>query len=337
MVHWDLPRTPVSALLLARLGMERGLSEAEVLQGTRLGLDTLADPRAEVSAKQELAIVANLVGAFGESSGLGLVAGSRYHLTAYGLWSFMLISSPTPRSAVDVALRYVDLTFSFCRIEARVRDGELQFVLDASEVPQRLRRFVLERETAAIQTIQREAFAEAFTLTRVRLAFPGAGEGADDLFGAPVEYDGAESFIAYDDSLLDAPMPQANEHAAAMAQAQCQELLQRRLARTGLAGKVRDLLVARLGDPPGADEVAAALHLSPRTFQRRLADDGTSFRALLDEVRHQLAEELLVAGGLPVTEVAHRLGYVEVSSFSQAFRRWNGMGPQAWRTSVAHA
>jgi AraC-like DNA-binding protein len=56
-----------------------------------------------------------------------------------------------------------------------------------------------------------------------------------------------------------------------------------------------------------------------------------SFRGLLDEIREQLAEELLVTGGLPVAEVAGRLGYLEVSSFSQAFRRWKGVGPRAYR------
>jgi AraC-like DNA-binding protein len=56
-----------------------------------------------------------------------------------------------------------------------------------------------------------------------------------------------------------------------------------------------------------------------------------SFRGLLDEIREQIAEELLVTGGLSVAEVAGRLGYLEVYSFSQAFRRWKGAGPRAYR------
>ena len=72
-------------------------------------------------------------------------------------------------------------------------------------------------------------------------------------------------------------------------------------------------------------------HLSERTLRHQLAQEGTSYRALLDEIRERLAEELLITQGLPVTEIAHRLGYVEVSSFSQAFRRWKGMSPRAFR------
>ena len=61
------------------------------------------------------------------------------------------------------------------------------------------------------------------------------------------------------------------------------------------------------------------------------------FRGLLDEIREQLAEELLITGGMSVAEVAQRLGYVEVSSFSQAFRRWKNVGPREFRArQLAH-
>src|SRR5271166_1584656 len=142
---------------------------------------------------------------------------------------------------------------------------------------------------------------------------------------------GYENTVGIDPSVLDLPLPQANEHTTAIAQAQCRELLARRHARAGLAGRVRDQLVARAADPPGLSQVAAALNVSDRTLRRRLAGEGVSFRGLLDEIREQLAEELLVTGGLPVAEVAERLGYLEVSSFSQAFRRWKGVGPRAYR------
>src|SRR5439155_14958410 len=91
-------------------------------------------------------------------------------------------------------------------------------------------------------------------------------------------------------------------------------------------------LLVRLAAPPDLEHVAATLHMSDRTLRRRLADEGVSFRGLLDEIRAQIAEELLVSGGLPVAEVAERLGYLEVSSFSQAFRRWKGVGPREFRS-----
>jgi len=75
--------------------------------------------------------------------------------------------------------------------------------------------------------------------------------------------------------------------------------------------------------------------MSPRTLRHRLGAEGTSYRELLDEIRQRLSEEMLIRGRLTVAETAHRLGYVELSSFSQAFRRWHGMGPRAFRASRA--
>lgn len=334
MVHWDIPRTPTSVLLLTRLAAEHGVAAETCLLGTRLRPDQLLDPNAEVSAKQERTVITNLLDALGYPSGLGLEAGTRYHLTAYGIWGFALTSSPTLRSAIDVGLRYLDLTFAFCRVRAREQDEEMQLVLDTPDIPSPLRRFVVERDSAAIQTIQQELFASPMPIRRISYAFPPPAGTADryaQIFGVPPAFDADENVIAIEPTLLDVPLPQANEHTAALAQAQCRELLARRRTRTGLAGQVRDLLLARPADPPDADSVAMTLHMSGRTLRHRLAAEGTSFRALLDEVRERLAEEMLVMGGLTAAEVAARLGYVEVSSFSQAFRRWKGVGPRAYR------
>ena len=71
--------------------------------------------------------------------------------------------------------------------------------------------------------------------------------------------------------------------------------------------------------------------MSERTLRRRLADAGTGYQALLDEVRQALAEEMLDTGVLSVEDVAQRLGYAEASSFIHAFKRWRGMTPSQYR------
>jgi AraC-like DNA-binding protein len=120
-----------------------------------------------------------------------------------------------------------------------------------------------------------------------------------------------------------------------MAQQMCADLLDARRLRTGLAARVRDLIVARLRHPPTLDDVAQVLHMSPRTLRRNLSVEGTSLRQLIDEVRATLAAELIRGGRLTVAEVSRRLGYLEVSSFSQAFRRWYGVSPRAYQSRDA--
>lgn len=339
MVQWDAPRSPTGALFAARLGEEKGVDFDECLRGTGLSQRMLSDPHTEVSASQELAVIGNVVKALGNPPGLGIEAGSRLRLSSFGIWGFALISSPTVRSAIDVGLQFIDLTVAFSDIRARRVGDEMRLVVTCREIAPELQRFVVEREVAAIQTIQRDLFDSPLGIDRVSLAFPEPPADRlpvyDELFGVRPEFDAPESAWAINADLLDAPLPQANELTTAMALAQCRELLELRKARSGVSGQVRDILLGNLSDPPDAARVAAELHMSDRTLRHRLAEEGTSFRALLDEVRERLAEELLLTNGLTVAETAERLGYLEVSSFSHAFRRWKGMGPRAYRRHTA--
>ena len=76
-------------------------------------------------------------------------------------------------------------------------------------------------------------------------------------------------------------------------------------------------------------EVAAHFFLSQRTLSRRLEDEGSSFRELVDDVREGVAAELLETAKLSVESVAERLGYAEPASFIRAFKRWTGVTPAA--------
>jgi hypothetical protein len=267
MVRWEVTRAPASVLLLTRLGVDYGLSAEICLRRTGIREEMLRDPNLTVTAEQELTVVANLLDALGDPPGLGLEAGIRYHLTTYGIWGFAMISSPSWRSAIDVGLRYLDLTFAFTRIVARDRGDEFHLVLDTPDIPPALQRFVVERDSSAIQTIQHELFASPIPIREMRYTFPppaGDAHRYTEIFGVEPVFDAGESAVGLDPAILDRPLPQANEHTAAMAQAQCRELLSKRLTRTGVAGLVRGQLMARPSAPPDIDRVAAALHMSDR-------------------------------------------------------------------------
>lgn len=334
MVRWDVERSPMSVQLLVGLGADHGLPAPVCLESTGLAEEGLREVGTTASPRQELMVMANLLRVLGNPPGLGLEAGIRYHLTTYGIWGFAMISSPTWRSAIDTGLRYLDLTFAFTRIQARDRGAEFHLVLDTPDIPLALRRFVIERDSAAIQTIQHELFASPIPIRDISYTFPAPGSGVRryaEIFGVRPAFDAPECAVGIPPEILDLPLPQANEHTTAIAREQCRQLLASRHARAGVAGRVRDHLLARTAAPPDAEQVAAALHMSERTLRRRLAEEGVTFHGLLDEIREQLAEEFLVTGGMSVAEVAQRLGYVEVSSFSQAFRRRKNVGPREFR------
>jgi AraC-like DNA-binding protein len=335
MVPSDVTRAPSSVQLLSSLGADYGVSAVACLAGTGLTEDALRDPDCLVTAHQELRVIGNLLEATGDPPGIGIDAGRRYHLTTYGMWGYALISSRSWRSAIDVGLRFIDLTFAFCHIWARDDSPARQLVLETPNIPAELRKFVVERDSAAIQTMQEELLGVPCPLLEIRFAFPAPTVDVSrhtDLFGVAPEFAAAESAMRFDPEVLDRPLPQYNEYTAALTQAQCRQLLAKRQQYAGLAGQVRDQLLRSPSAPPNVARIASVLHMSDRTLRRRLANEGVSVRSLLDEIREQLAEELLISGGLTVAQVAERLGYVEISSFSQAFRRWKGVGPRAYRS-----
>jgi AraC-like DNA-binding protein len=106
-----------------------------------------------------------------------------------------------------------------------------------------------------------------------------------------------------------------------------ERLLQDRVVQLSRSQSVQDEVRAAIrdvigADPPTLDRVAAALHVSDRTLQRRLHDEGTSFAAVLDDERRDLAAAWLDEGRLSRTEIAYLLGFSQPSSFSRAARRW---------------
>jgi AraC-like DNA-binding protein len=126
-------------------------------------------------------------------------------------------------------------------------------------------------------------------------------------------------------------------HAAFERHAQC--LFSRLRRDDTVAGRAREAMVAELqsGDP-SMEVIARKMAMSVATLRRRLEDEGTSHRQLLDEVRCGLAKRYLLEGNLAISEVAFLLGFAHVTAFYKAFRRWmDGATPAQYRTRARRA
>jgi AraC-like DNA-binding protein len=91
------------------------------------------------------------------------------------------------------------------------------------------------------------------------------------------------------------------------------------------------LLRAMRGQRPKVEALAAELAISPRTLQRRLAQNGTFYQERLDAVRQRVAHRLLANTNLDLGEIAWFLGFEELNSFSRVFNQWEGVTPYRWR------
>ena len=113
------------------------------------------------------------------------------------------------------------------------------------------------------------------------------------------------------------------------------DLLERMPAATAFVDRVRQLVAGGLvRNGAEAVGVAEGLNMSRRTLQRRLRDEGTSVRDIVDSVRRDLAMRYLCEREIAVAEVAFLLGFSEASAFHRAFKRWTGTTPSIYRSRL---
>lgn len=153
-----------------------------------------------------------------------------------------------------------------------------------------------------------------------------AFEGASLRFSAP------SYGFAFDDEFLEAPLPCADAALHALLCEHVQLTLNQTTQHPTLSARVREIASRELleGDP-SVFTVARELKMSARTLARRLEREGTTFSALLDGLRQELALRYLSHPELGFTEIAFRLGFSHVEAFYRAFRRWTGRTPLTYR------
>ncbi|MFF3571571.1 AraC family transcriptional regulator [Nocardia jiangxiensis] len=321
-------RSISGAALLVEYAVSRGLPVASLLSGSGISENQLQDPGTEITLAQEIALTRNVVGALDDEPGMGLMAGLACHAPNFGVLGFAAMSSPTLRRAAEIVLQYADLSFTFAHHILEDHGQEFWFIRDDSAVPADLHRFVLERDLAAIATVVQDVLGSRLPMVRAEIAVEP--HPIYEMFGTLLGVDkivfGTErSVLIGNSSALDQPMPQSNPVTARYYERQCSDLIQQRRNRTGLSGRVRELLI-RHGGVADQAHIAADLDVSVRTLRRRLASEGTTFREVSNETVGLLAEEMLIAG-LTVEHAAERLGYSSVSAFTSAFRSWRGQSP----------
>lgn len=336
MSYWDFRRSPASVRLLVEVGLEHGVPAERLLRGSGVAAAQLDDPNVELAAGQELRVAANLLRLVRSPPRFGIDVGLRYRFSTYGLWGYGLISSATAADALRLALRFVPLTYAFTRLGYHEEGDWALLRFDEPDLDPELQRFMVERDLAAAAMLMRELLGDDFALTRAALRGP-APPGSRRLFGVEIGYGADHHHLAFDRRLLSRPLPGANPVTAAMCHQLCTQLLERRRETASTASLVRRYLATPGVRLPDLDGMARALNLSPRTLKRRLQADGQCFRDLLAQQRRSRADDLLRDPRRSLTEIADQLGFADLSSFSQAYKRWYGVAPGSRRRCTGSA
>ncbi len=133
--HWEFPRSAAGLVLVLEFAEAHGVPTDVLLDGVELDSNLLREPSAVVPAAVELSLLGNLASALADEETPGLDLGRRYHLTAFGVLGYALMSSRTVAEAMDLALRFLDLSHAFTVPEVTVDGQEVAVTLRAVDLP----------------------------------------------------------------------------------------------------------------------------------------------------------------------------------------------------------
>ena len=156
------------------------------------------------------------------------------------------------------------------------------------------------------------------------------------VFGCPVDFAQAVDGFVFSTAALQRPLPHFSEGTFHRLRVEAEAALAN-VSDPSCSGEVSTLLRLRL--PSGSvdlESIARSLHMSMRTLQRRLEHEGTSFHAVLDSVRRDVAFEE-IRGGKDLRTAARAAGFTDGPSFWRAFKRWTGGTPHMFRQQAAGA
>lgn len=323
---------PVYLRLLANHLERRGIAAASVLVAAGLGppAANVEEPTVTVAALQRAVEMAERISG---SPWLGLEFGASVQAFSHGPLGLAAVASSSPRQALEVACRFIELRAPVLRLELRERDGALVLRVGSHVELGRARRFVAEALLVMLERILQAASARGLGGVEYALPWPEPSWSRHyrAFLAGSCRYSASVLALRIPAELADAPSLSADPEAFAFARGACEQRLALGAQERDLLARVRRRLWTCADDWPDASAMAAALGLSRRGFHRGLAEAGHGYRELLDEARFERAARLLRESTLPVETVALRLGYANASNFSRCFRRWCGEPPGAFR------
>jgi AraC-like DNA-binding protein len=332
----DRLHRPYKVAVLVDALAELGVQPADVLAGTGLVASTLHHPATLVSVRQLLAVI-DAARRLTPRPDLALRAGTRVHITHFGMYGYALLASPTPREAVAFATQYRALASPLVGLSFRVDGAEAVWtlsddVLDLGPSPE-LRRFVLEMQVGTLLSLHRDLVGAQVAPAGLRAAYPAPAHAAayGELLGCPVVFDAPAHELRFDAAWLNHPLALGNPITAAVVRRTCDELLGELQSAAGTAAQVSALLMRSPGQFPDIEAVAAQMYTTSRTLRRRLQTEETSFQQVLDEVRRRLALEYLQNTTMSTDSIAASLGFSDTANFRHAFKKWTGRSPGSYR------
>ena len=315
------------ALQVAR---ERGLDLAAVLEQAGIDTGLLDAPRARVPALAYARLWAALADAMDDEF-FGM---DRHPMRrgSYRLMCHAVLSCDTLGHALQRMLGFLRAVLDDLHGELRVEGEDALLIVHDHGPPRRM--FAYATWLMLVHGLACWLVRRRLPLLEASFRCPEPAEVADyrtrfcerATFGAPLTQ------VRFDAQLLALKVVESEDNLRAFLRGAPANLLVKYRNEASLSAAIRRRLRSQPPDDwPELDDLARSLAMSATTLQRRLHHEGLSYQRLKDELRRDIAIELLCKAALPVADVGARVGFQETSAFHRAFKKWTGVSPGLYR------
>lgn len=317
---------------------EAGITADQSLARTGLQAADLQGTALKTSIRQFMTVCRNGMAATDDPA-LPFEAGTRMHVSSYGMYGYALLCCQTLREVTQLAVKFHRLATPTVTLRFREEDGEAVWSFDeviGLDADDALYRFLVEFQYGIHQTLARDMLGPDFQLSRLRMRCAKPASAAHvalyrRTFGIDCEFDQPCNELRYSAAWLDRPAAYRNPITVAMAAEVCERLLVEAKTAGGITRRIYNLLLERPGQFDDMEVLARKLNTSSRTLRRHLTTQGTSYKEILDDVRSHLAKEYLRTTRMSIDDIAGTLGFSDAANFRHAFRRWTQKSPSDFR------
>jgi len=312
---------------------ELGGDAAEILAAAHVDTAALADPERYMPLRAFIdtqTIAAERL----HRPDFGLMFGSRQSLSVLGALSIAIANSATARQGIEICARYLHvhnpaLTMTLAPVPRTSREF-LDLSLDLRRPVHREQNS--ERQLASIHKSLRQLGGSAYKPSQVWFKHAPISPISTyrKIFGVTPLFNRPRMGISIEREILDKWRPGGSSQLRQIAETYLRQLSppHDKSFTIRVSGVARSLLRGKECTP---EQTAFALGIHPRTLQRRLQAEGTSFEKIKDEVRRETTESLLAQPNVSLSQIALMLDYADSSAFSRSCRRWFGEAPSAVR------
>ncbi|WP_253938703.1 AraC family transcriptional regulator [Hahella sp. HN01] len=313
---------------------KQGLDAYDLMQSAQLCASELQSPLAPVHTDKINALFDAVI-ATTQCESIGIDAGKNISLTTFHALGYAVIASQSLWEGFSRVIRYNYGISNVTRLYLQTNGDEVELgVVREGEAP--LHDAILDAAACMMVRICRFLTPQGTDLLRVSMGRdrPADYENYERYFRSPVSWGDSRYRLVFSRNYFHCRLPNADVLLANENERLC-EIYFGRLFNRKLTQRVRSLLRQTMAtEETSLQKVAHTLHLSERSLQRHLSQEGTNFRELVDEVRQEIAERYLKSSSMSISQIAYSLGFNDAGNFSRAFKRWFSCSPETYRQSL---